>query len=290
MTVLGPYRALGFEFALETDDPALRRALERCRADLVAPAASARSVPVIDAQLRDEDDQGVPRYHVELRWPDGRIDICEDLVVQSHVVDVIAWELNRRATEADGAVSILHASVFAGTRGAVAGCGASHHGKSTMAAAAALAGYTYLTYLSDDLAPIGLGALTVHPYPRPLMLRPGGREHLSGLPAMPRDEEPFFPVTGTTRCGRWRCVEPPLPFPWWRSTFTRWADESTLAPMTRAACLYGLLHASTNLAGQGTAGFRDLEALAERVPGHDGGCAEVTEVVAALADVIGAAS
>jgi hypothetical protein len=287
VTVLGPYRALGFEFGLETDDPVLCRALERCHADLAAPTASARSVPVINAELRAEDDQGERRYHVALRWPDGRIDICEDLVVRSHVVDVIAWELNRRATEADGGVPVLHASVFAGTRGAVAVCGASHHGKSTMAAAAALAGYTYL---SDDLAPIDLESLTVRPYPRPLMLRPGGREHLSGLPSMPADEEAFFPVDWYYGPREVAAHVATAPVPLVALVFTRWADESTLEPLTRAACLYGLLHASTNLAGQGAAGFRDLEALAERIPGYDAGCAEVAEVVAALADVIGAPS
>jgi hypothetical protein len=67
----------------------------------------------------------------------------------------------------------LHAAAVDSSAGVIALAGVSRSGKSTLAAAAVLAGYPYV---ADEITAISADDLTVRPYHRPIGLRRGGAD------------------------------------------------------------------------------------------------------------------
>jgi hypothetical protein len=82
----------------------------------------------------------------------------------------------------------LHAAAVETSSGVIALAGRSHSGKSTVAAAAVLAGYRYV---ADEVTAIDPDNLTVHPFHRPIGLRCGGA-HAIGV-AYPDDDRAVEP-------------------------------------------------------------------------------------------------
>jgi hypothetical protein len=154
----------------------------------------------------------------------------------------------------------LHAAaVEVGGRVAVL-AGPSGVGKSTLTLAAVEAG---LGYLSDELAPIDLDTLTVHPYPHALCLKavPAGR---SGLPAGTLAEHGRFHVParilGTPAHARRRVLAALL--------LLRCdnADEMALRSISRGFAAARLMENTLNGLAHPSAGLDAAASLSQRVP------------------------
>jgi hypothetical protein len=95
-------------------------------------------------------------------------------VKPSDLVEQLA-EANLAAVQAAVGCVPLHGAAIDSRAGVIVLAGRSLAGKSTLAAAAVLAGYPYV---SDELAAISPDDLTVRPYHRPIGLRRGGASAL----------------------------------------------------------------------------------------------------------------
>ena len=269
------FQALGLAFEFESDDHDLADLVQWCYRDL--PPAT--GVPgLIRASVVGD------RFAVTYCDPEGGKHVCEPSVTPGGVLDVITWEVNDRATST-ASLAIVHAAVTAGSNGAVVLHGASHAGKSTIAAGAARRGWGHL---SDDLAPIDASTLTVHPYARPIMLRAGGREVVGGVPepaAAHRrflDENWFFPASALGA----QTVTATRPLV---ATVELVRGESTeLAPVSKAAALHALLTSSLTVVDRGAAEFVELERVAVAVPGYRLTVADLDEALDAVGTLLGA--
>jgi hypothetical protein len=270
-------QALGFAFRIESSDADLVELMEWCYRDL----PDARDEPaVLSADWLDD----LGAYHVGLTWPDGTIEVSEDRVGDDGVVEVLSWEVNYRSSQSRRHWPILHATVVGGPAGAVALCGASHSGKSTLAAQAARRGWCHS---SDDLAPIETSTGLVHPYARPLMLRPGGQELLGELPALTPPQrrflvQDFFCPASALGATAERQARPLVGV-----AVLSWTAEPTWTPLRRAELLYELTINDTTLADRGAEGFRQLEAIATAVPGHRLGVGAAWSALDSLAASLG---
>lgn len=183
-----------------------------------------------------------------------------------HVLDVVSWALNRTARASAGVdVPVLHAAAVVGRAGAAILCAASGTGKSTLAAAAACRGWTLA---SDDLAPILTASdPEVVPYPRPVTLRPGGRDVLAGrLPA--------HLAAAESAAGSWYvapgdlgAVAPDRPVVLCHVVAVERGRAPSLTPLSRAATLHALATHCVTLADDPSGHLHRLEQVARVVPG-----------------------
>jgi len=270
------HAAWGFHFRFESDDPLLVDVVERCYRDL----------PTADGELytlrafRQPGDRD--RYRVTLRSPTGDVEECGDGRARGAVLELLCWEVNRRALWSAAGDVVLHAAVLAGSAGAVALCGESHSGKSTLAAAAARRRWHHL---SDDMGLVDVDRLTVTPYARPVMVRAGGRSHLGTLPPPPEAHLQFFPDDWFLPASELGAVVGSEPVPLIAIGFLEWGSVAAVTPLTPARTLHDLVLHSATVARQGVAGFARLEQLARSVPGYRvelGASDAVIDLVAAL--------
>jgi len=274
------FAAWGFRFRFESDDPLLVEVIDRCYRDL--PTVHDDTAHVLRA-VRAGQGGG---FRVTIESPDGSVEECGTGRPRSAVLELLCWEVNRRAMATVTTQPVLHAAVVAGPRGAVALCGRSHSGKSTLSAAAAGRGWTHL---SDDMGLVDVDAMTVEPYARPIMLRPGGRQHLGTAPP-PTEHLQFFPeewFVPASELGAAVCSEPQLLV---GIGFLEWHDNALLHPLSRAETLHDLTVHCASLAMQGSAGFAQLERIARSVPGYRVGLGAAVEVLDLLAPLVGAAA
>lgn len=249
--------ALGFRFRFESDDALLVDVVARCYRDL--PAADG-TVHVLRA-VAMPTGRG---FRVTLQTPAGDVEQCGDGRDRSTVLELLCWEVNRRALASVAGQVVLHAAVIAGPAGAVALCGRSHSGKSTLAAAAATRGWRHL---SDDMGLVDVQRMTVAPYARPIMLRPGGREHLSLPLAPPEGHLQFFSEEWFVPASELGATVGDGAVPLVAVGFLEWHDGALLEPLSRARTLHDLaLHCAT-LAGGGAPVFERLALVAHDVQG-----------------------
>lgn len=252
MTRTGARAALGFAFAIASDDPVFLAEMTRLFADLPPAAGPA-------ALITASRHEGRVRLDLDGEPLGERTDL-------RGLVELVVWEVNRRAAASVGDVPVLHGAVVGGrprragevAGGAVVVCGASQSGKSTLAAAAARAGWTHL---SDDLAPLEQRghAVVVRPFPRPVMLRPGGRA-LLGLDDATTVGESFVAASelGATVTGH------SLPL---RAVIVlARSDDVALEPLRGAEALHEMIHHSATIESGGADEFRALERVARMVP------------------------
>ena len=269
--------AWGFGFEFETDDEALAHVMTRAYSDL--PAAD-WSVTRLSARRTEAD--GHVGYVVTVRHPDGRVEPCGEGRGPAKVLELLCWEINRRARLSAAERTVLHAAVVGGPLGAVVLCGESHSGKSTLAAAAAQRGWRHL---SDDLALIDVPTLTVAPYARPVMLRAGGRAHLERQIVVPAEQAAFFGEEWFVPASQLGATIVHEPQPLVAVCMLQWGDQAALQPLGRAELLHGMLTHSATIAARGEAGFDELVQLAHHVPGHRlvlGGAHEALGLIAPL--------
>lgn len=261
--------ALGFPFAFASAHRPLVDYVEWAYRDLPAAAPGPLTTFTAGAVAAlGTDDGGELRWNLAVEHPDGTAESCGAGHHGVSLVELLCWEVNRRARAVVADRTVLHAASFAGAPGAVACCGASRSGKSTLAAAAARRGWGHL---SDDLVLVELQtaqAVLAVPYARAMMLRAGGRRMLGiDLPLPPGAEEfagedTFCPASALGA----RQVHQPQPL--LALVFIEWGDRAVLAPLGRAATLHRLTQHSATLANRGADGFADLAALAAQAPGY----------------------
>lgn len=281
------HRAWGFEFEFNSDDAMLAEAVAYCFGDLPSCQDAAASFQVATRHVA-----GRVVYDLALRGPDGAARSCGEGIGRDKVLTLLAWEVNGRARASRGDATVLHAAVIGGTGGAVAVCGQSCSGKSTLAAAAARRGWTHL---SDDLAlvalhPAGSAAAppyVVHPYARPLMVRAASR-NLVEVPAPPPGLEEFFTddvFVPASALGAHLVADPqPLRALVFLDPAGGGAPGGTVS---RADTLYRLTMHSATLQHRGADGFDDLRRLAEAVPGRTLHRSELDSMLAELAPLVG---
>ena len=195
--------------------------------------------------------------------------------------------MNGRARASVASLPVLHAAVIGGRRGAIALCGGSGGGKSTLAAAAAQRGWSHL---SDDMGLVDPEDLTIAPYARPIMLRAGGRDHLGAtLSPPPAGHVQFFPDEWFVPARALGARTVHVPQPLLAVGFLHWNYSASLESISRAQTLHDLTLHSATLAAQGATGFADLECIARSVPGYRVGLGAAAEVLQLLAPLVGQA-
>ena len=263
------HAAWGFCFRFESDDPLLTEVVGRLYRDL--PAADE-----VTHVMRAVSGSIVGGFRVTIETVGGTVDECGEGRQRSSVLELIFWEVNRRALASMAQRTVLHAAVMAGAGGAIALCGASHSGKSTLAAAAALRGWRHL---SDDMGLVDVDAVTIAPYSRPLMLRPGGREVLGPVVVPPSEHLQFFGDDWFVPASELGATVGDDAVPLVAIGFLDWQPQAAVAPISRAEALHDLsLHCGT-LAARGAAGFDELHRLARSVPGFRVGLGATNDVL-----------
>jgi hypothetical protein len=273
------YAAWGFGFQVESDDSLLVEVVARCYRDL--PEAT-DDVWVLRSERIGPSDS----YLVTLHAPDGTSEELGAGRARNAVLELICWEVNSRALQSAFAQVVLHAAVVAGPAGAIAFCGASHRGKSTLAAAAARRGWRHL---SDDMGLVDVAAMTVTPYARPIMLRSGGRDHLATLPEPPSEHLQFFPDEWFVPASELGATVADGSVPLVAVGFLEWHDGATISPLSRAQTLHDLTLHSATVARQGASGFARLERIARSVPGYRVGLGAADDVLDLCAGLVGPA-
>lgn len=274
--------AWGFGFRFESDDQLLADVVARCYRDLPECA----DAPHVLRAARAPHGVG---FRVTVESADGSVEECGDGRARDAVLELLHWEINRRALRSVADRTVLHAVVIGGPAGAVALCGRSHSGKSTLAAAAAGRGWRHL---SDDMGLIDTQQITVAPYARPIMLRPGGRALLGAAVDPPAAHRQFFGEEWFLPASDLGAVVGPEPVPLVGVGFLGWEPAASLSPIGRAETLHDLtLHCAT-VAARGAAGFRELARVAASVPGFRVGLGTTADALDLLEPLIraGAAS
>lgn len=248
---IGPVRMLGIRVRLRVADQRLAAFL---RAFLMAFAPCDRATTNLDI------------FRVGDRWVvyiDGVRTTAVDSV--ERVARSLVWHLNRLAVNAPTEDVLVHAGVAARGDLAVILPGESGAGKTTLVAALARAGWTYL---SDEVAALDGRRQMLHPYPRPLALEPGSWEMIpprrtdwpDGVPMLVRDlrlvtlGETGAPVPVDARPA---AVIFPEVAP---------GEPTTLEPLSAAETLERLVGLSFNLRQRGRTGFRHLVELVRSTP------------------------
>lgn len=269
------FAAWGFCFRFQTDDPLLADLVAHCYRDLPDTANHSHVLSAVRAP------HGVG-FRVTVESIDGTREECGDGRPRNAVLELLHWEVNRRALHSVADRTVVHAAVIGGPTGAVALCGPSHSGKSTLAAAAARRGWRHL---SDDMGLVDIEQLTIAPYARPIMLRPGGRTVLGSSVEPPAEHLQFFGDEWFVPASDLGAVVEPDAAPLLAVGFLEWQPVASLTPISRAQTLHDLtLHCAT-VAARGEAGFRNLARVAASVPGFRiglGGTAEVLDLLAPL--------
>lgn len=271
------YAAWGFHFRFESDDPLLVAVVARLYTDL--PAAGT-AVHVVRAHADGSVD---PTYRVSIETPDGEVQECGEGRARDAVLELLCWEVNRRALLSAADEVVLHAAVVAGADGAIALCADSQGGKSTLAAAAARRGWRHL---SDDMCLVDVERMTATPYARPLMLRAGGRAHLGVVAAPPRDHLAFFPDEWFVPASELGAQVGDQAVPLVAIGFLEWQPTAGLQPLSPAQTLHDLTLHSATVARQGAVGFGRLERVARAVPGFRVGLGAADSVLDLLAGLL----
>lgn len=180
------------------------------------------------------------------------------LTTVSEVARWLVWHLNNIALAAPSRDVLVHAAVAARDGLAVILPGRSGAGKTTLVAALALAGWSYL---SDEVASLDVERPVVHPYPRPLALEPGSWDIVpEALAAWPDDVPRLVTDLRLALPGGLREGRPAGPARPVAIVFPEVAAGETarLEPMGRAEALERLVAHTFNLSGLGRAAFDGL--------------------------------
>ncbi len=247
------FRALHLQFAVAADDPVLIATLD----EILAPLAVAGR-PSLLYTVRSAGE-GVTVALADIQP-----------IAVAHLgaaADRILWDYNHRAITTARGRTLLHASAVRTAAGVVAFPAPANAGKSTLVAALARRGYSYVT---DECVAVPAGTTNVEAYPKPIGLDPGS------WPLFPDATPAPLPlarrwVRGDRRGGVDEAgptdVAPllALVFP----TYTPGADPDGLTRLRPAEVLVRLARNTFGLAADPSAGIAALADLADRIPGYD---------------------
>ena len=262
------------------------RACDRTFSIASADPATAALVHVVFGGLAvaaEVSDAPVRRYFVE-PLPDGfRVwdGSCETVLEDE---DSLLFHLDKEIILAlqyeRPDLLFLHAAALAGQHRVAVLCAPSGTGKSTLTLAAMGSG---LAYLSDELAPIDVSRMEVHPYPHALCLKsPPPPPHR--LPAATVAHAGRFQVPVRALGG-----EPHLrPLPLAAFIFLRREPgrESGLRPISRASAVARLMANTLNALAHPNAGLDVTVALSEAVPCFELDLDQLSAAVDAIASVL----
>ena len=182
MTTTPAFEAHGFTFRIASSDAEIVGAFDELLIDM--------RVDDDDANHCIDIEPMSPAYgalRVRVRFDDEPL---HESLAQGSVISHVLMELNRRVASTireNGSVP-LHASTVTGAHGAVVLAGASHSGKTTLAAALALVGGGRHGLLADEVSAFDPADLVVAPYGKPAALRMPGVDLLA--PSVPRLQRP----------------------------------------------------------------------------------------------------
>lgn len=170
------FRALGFDFAVDTGDAAIGRHLDAALGALRVPGAPCHRYSI--------DGAG---GGITLSLDGHRLVAVDD---RAAALSHLLWDVNRRAIEAGGRRHlVLHAAAAEHGGQVVVLPGPSGSGKTTLVAALVRAG---LRYVTDEAVALGLDDRLVHPYAKPLDVDAGSWAVLADLaPAADPDLAPY---------------------------------------------------------------------------------------------------
>lgn len=165
-------RALGFDFAVRTEDPALGRHLGELFGGLVSPGEAVHLYSVVDATPATE----------------GRFQLSYDGELLASTPDAdrllreLVWHVNRQAVSQTADRVLIHAAAAEIRGSALLLPAGMEAGKTTLVAGLVRRG---LGYLTDETVAIDPGSLRVDPYPKPLSVDPGSWPVLADLAPHP---------------------------------------------------------------------------------------------------------
>lgn len=241
---VGPRRLLAAHLAIRSQDATLGRFLD---AYLEAFPSAPEGTTALDV------------VQIGGRWfayRDGGQSLSAPSIPE--MARALVWAVNSLALETPATDVHVHAAVATLDGRAIVLPGASGAGKTTLAAALALGGWSYL---SDEVAAIGLDGAMVRPYPRPLALEPGSfdlvpetlRRWPADVPQLATDLHLVLPSTlGTTA--------PPVAAPIAAIVFPEvvMGASTVLEAMSPAEALERLSSLTFNLRFLGRRGFEGL--------------------------------
>jgi hypothetical protein len=136
-------------------------------------------VPASETASDTMDEATAPFVRVE--FDDQPV---HEALMEGSLISHVLMDINQRAARAvwSGGSIPLHASTVTAGSGAIVLAGASHSGKSTLAAAVSLVGRGERTaFLADEMTALDPGELVVTPYGKPAALRPPALDLLAPL-------------------------------------------------------------------------------------------------------------
>jgi hypothetical protein len=272
--------ALGHDFAVEADDPALAAHVETLLAPLARPGRAATRY-----ELRDRGARVGRRYVVRF---EGRHLTASPRA--DHALDILLWHVNQEAVRSAGNHVVLHAAAAGRAGRAVVLPGPMEVGKTTLVAGLARAG---LAYLTDEAVALGLADGAVEPFPKPLGLH---APSLALFPELARTVGRTLSVA--TGCARhvppeWlgaRAATGPMRVA--LVVFPRYVPgaPTEMGPLHPATALVMLCQSAFNLGRTGRAGFFRLAGLARAVPAFSLTSGDLGGAVAAVIEALEGAS
>ena len=162
------FRALGYSFSFQCDEPALTRYL----GSLFEPFETPED-PQCTYAFGAIEDSGAPNYLL----------YCDDLMLDNHrrpavPFATLLWHINRSVVRCSQDRLLIHASAVARGDTGLLFPAAMESGKTTLAAGLVRAG---LAYITDETVAIDPGTRLVEPFPRALSVDPGSWGVLADL-------------------------------------------------------------------------------------------------------------
>lgn len=254
--VTNRFVALGYDFEVETVDPALGRYLNSVLSPFARDGRGAHRYVVVWKPAPDEQFALYFQGERQRRSSDG-----------GSVLAYLFWHINSQVISQSNEALLVHAAGAELGGRAVVLPGASGSGKSTLVAGLIRAGFRYLT---DEAIALDVNSGDVVPFPKPLNLG-GGSQHL--LPELRPQLDPSVKRYETTdwivdvRSVGPDALAPPAPPAFVIEPSYRRGAETRLIPLRPAETAMLIIQNAFNLRVHGRAGLDLLTAIAERAPG-----------------------
>jgi hypothetical protein len=176
--------ALGFDFAVHADDPALARYLDRIFGHLAVAGEPANRYRLRETERSDGSD-GRRELVVELNGH-PLLETAHRTLALAHLL----WHINQQVIDSTQDLLLFHASAAEHDGVGILFPATAESGKTTLVAGVVRAG---LRYVTDEAAAIDLDTITLHPYAKPLSVDPGSWEVLADLaPQVEEAVEPYL--------------------------------------------------------------------------------------------------
>lgn len=271
------FRALDFEFCIETTEPELRAYLDQVLGDLASTGDDSHRYSITPHKESARPD----RWCVEL---DGAV--LEVSRTPAMALSHVLWHLNQSAVRSSQRYVLVHAAAATRDGRAVLLPAASGSGKTTLVAALLMAG---MDYLSDEVAALDVDTGLVHAYPKPLSVDRGSFEVLGAL------APDLEPALHQWVVGRWHLpasaigdgglAGPSIPaavvFPTYEPR-----RATCLTPMTRAHALRSLVASTFNLDAHRARGIAALTEVIRRCECYELSVSNLADATALIDDLL----